>query len=120
MIIITFLRYFLVVLKYSHSQIADDHGLSSCTKQATLMLCKNMQLFLARFPQCKPRCISSNINENLFSRGFHIYRMIFIKILAVDMLIFSSTKATAVYSAGVGAVVRQPAARERAEGGGSR
>jgi len=32
------------------------------------MLCKNMQLILARFPKCKPRCISSNINENMFSR----------------------------------------------------
>ena len=64
-----FLKLFFVVLKYSHSQIADDSGPSACTKQATLMLCENMQVLLARFPQCKPRCISSNINENLFSRG---------------------------------------------------
>ena len=45
--------------------------------------------------------------------------MIFILVLFVDVLIFSSKKATAVHCAGVGAVVRQPAARERAEGGGS-
>jgi hypothetical protein len=70
--IIIFLKLFRIVLKYSHSQIADDSGPSACTKQATLMLCENMQVLLARFPQCKPRCISSNINENLFSRGVYM------------------------------------------------
>ena len=65
-------------LKYSHSQIADDSGPSASTKQATLMLCKNMQLILTRFPKCKPRCISSNINENMFSRGVYISRDLYI------------------------------------------
>ena len=45
--------------------------------------------------------------------------MIFLLVLVIDVLIFSSKKATAIHCAGVRAVARQPAARERAEGGGS-
>ena len=45
--------------------------------------------------------------------------LIFTLVLVVDMLIFSSKKETAVHCARVGAMVRQCAARERAEGGRS-
>jgi len=45
--------------------------------------------------------------------------LILILVLLVDMLILSSKKETAVHCARVGTMVRQPASRERAEGGGS-
>ena len=70
-----------------------------------------MQLMLARFPQCKPRCISSNINENLFSRGAY---------MSLDLYISSCWwHADFQFEERVGAMVRQRAARERAEGGRS-
>jgi hypothetical protein len=48
-----------------------------------------------------------------------IYLMICVLVLVVEMLIFSLKKATTVLCAGVDAMVRQLAARERAEGGES-